>query len=140
MSRSFARTLANLTLAAGLVGSGFIALPAQAAPAAQAKPVVEATLKPIPNHRPEIEIGNMTVTAGKSASRNINVYDADGDDVKLSFQGRPLDWVTIENGRLVLNPPATQNPGVHRVTVRASDGKSRSYAKLIVTILPAETK
>lgn len=140
MSRSFTRTLANLALAAGLVGSGFIALPAQAAPAANAKPVVEATLKPAPNHRPEIEGGRITVKVGETVSRHINVLDEDGDEVKLSFQGRPLSWVEIKDGRLVLSPPADQATGVHRVTVRASDGKSRSYAKFIVTILPADAK
>lgn len=138
MTFPFATSLATFSLALGLAGSALVALPGTAALAEPASNVAVASQD---SQVASLKGGRVTVEAGSIAARRLPLVDADNNPLSYRFQGRPLEWVTLEDNIVVFNAPADQTPGVHRVTVRVTNAKGqRAYVKYIVTILPAQSK
>ncbi|WP_336249335.1 hypothetical protein [Stomatohabitans albus] len=136
MAFSFTKNLVTLSLALGLAGGALVAIPAAPATAA---PSTTAGVVQQEDSAASLKGGRIYVQAGTTVARRLPTVDANNNPLTYHFQGRPLDWVTLENNLVVFEAPATQEPGVHRVTVRVTNGKGgRAYVKYIVNILPAE--
>ena len=129
--------LANVSMAAALLGGLAVALPNEAMAIEQAPTAVAAKATRASNTHTE----RVTVKAGNQSIFDIPVASTDGTHpVKYRFQGYPLNGIKLDQaGHLIVNLPETQTPGVHRVTVRVSQGGATAFVKYIVTILPANS-
>jgi len=93
-----------------------------------------------------VAAGTPIITSGNSTTVNQGVageftLEATGaDDIAFSLTGTPLDGVTIETGTSVLTIANTAAPGVHNLTIRATNTADEtlfSEQAFTLTITPA---
>lgn len=125
------KQLLALPVALSLIGGGAVLLAATDASAAD-RPVVTATKQT--NSRPTITGERITVYTGERSAFTIKSNDADGDALTYKFVGYPLKGIGLVGDVLTFDLPEHQREGLHRVTVRVSDGKQSSKASFIVDI------
>lgn len=135
MLKSVKKQMLALPVALGLLGGAFVALPAQAAVADDASAVVVKAQSELP----ALKGRKVTVRAGELSVLKLT-EQGPADGLTFKFRGYPLKGITLEDNYLVFNLPETQREGLHRVTVRVSNGRQSASASYIINILPAQSK